>query len=194
MTFTALVVPLEGRSIKPKQSKKPKTFETQSNQTPQFTQEQLDNLSTALRGVEATATFLPTLDKNVRRRFARVGAKTEKFATRAIETGKKLPPSVQTAIPAARIATIVAQRDLLRGLGDTLKQLQRGVDDANIHLSKEFHGAAFSTYETLKRFGSAAGLDEHLAELRNLRRKPARKPKADGNPGTPVPPPPPKAP
>ncbi len=130
--------------------------------------------------------FLPNIETPIRRRLRRVGAKTEPFASRSLAVGKQAPSLLSGRVGAVRIDEITSQRDALRSASAVLSQLLRGVDDAIILLSKEFHSAAFSIYETAKRFGPALGLDEQLKELTALRKQ-ARKKTTPPASGTPAP-------
>ncbi len=152
----------------------------------QFTPEQLDALTTAIRGLVSAGGFLPNIEPPIRRRLKRVGAKTEPFATRSLAVGKQVPVLLSGKTAGGRGDEIIAQRDALRSASAVLSQLLRGVDDAIILLSKEFHSAAFSIYENVKRFGPALGLDEQLKELTALRKQ-ARKKDSPPVSGTPAP-------
>jgi hypothetical protein len=130
-----------------------------------LTAEQLAGFDTALDALDAATTMLQGVTVADRSRLAKLGPKSEAFASLALDTGIHNEGLLPRDLDLADLRRDREIRQELKPRYERLRQVTRKFDDTILLLGVDYFNGALAIYRSLKANGQLEGLQPVLLEM-----------------------------
>lgn len=136
-----------------------------------LSEQDLAEIDAALATLETRLGFTVGLGSHERLALHGMGPQNRAFADQALEGALLNQGLIPSALHLEAIQADKTLREQLLPLYERIRALHSRVDDTVFLLGSEYYAGARAIYRALKAFGSMAGLDDLLAELKLRFRK-----------------------
>ncbi len=130
-----------------------------------LTTEQIASFDTALDAMDLATSMLQGADLEDRTRLAKLGPKSEAFATLAIETGAANEGLLPRDLDLASLQRDRSIRQQLKPRFERMRQITRKMDDTILLLGVDYFNGALAIYRSLKANGQLEGLQPVLSDM-----------------------------